>query len=82
MREALQAQQASFQQFGGMVEGITRNLAPQPGSTVVVSGGTATTVPPAGSTGTPANHRVLVCQSCRTENSDTDRHCRQCGKSL
>ena len=82
MREAMQAQQASFQQFGGMVEGITRNLAPQPGSTVVVSGGTATTVPPAGSALTLANQRVLVCQSCRTENSDTDRHCRQCGKPL
>ncbi len=82
MREAMQAQQATFQQFGGIVEGITRNLAPQPNPTVIVSGGSATSIPATGTVADQAGRRVLVCQSCRAENSEADRFCRQCGKSL
>ena len=81
MKEAMQGQQATFQQFGSIIEGVTRNLAPQPGSTVVVSGGTAVGVPQSGTAG-PAPHRALVCPSCRAENAEADRHCRQCGKPL
>ena len=81
MKEAMQGQQATFNQFGSIIEGVTRNLAPQPGSTVVVSGGTVAGVPQSG-TAAQAPHRAVICSSCRTENSETDRHCRQCGKPL
>ena len=81
MKEAMQGQQANFQQFGSIIEGVTRNLSPQPGSTVVVSGSTAATEPQTG-TASPAPHRALVCPSCRAENGEADRHCRQCGKPL
>lgn len=81
MREAMMGQQTSFQQFGSIIEGVTRNLAPQPNSTVVVSGGAAVPVAPAGATH-PAPHRALVCSSCRSENADTARFCHQCGKPL
>ena len=81
MKEAMQGQQATFNQFGSIIEGVTRNLAPQPGSTVVVSGGTVAGVPKSG-TAAQAPQRAVICSSCRTENSETDRHCRQCGKPL
>ncbi len=81
MKEAMQGQQATFNQFVSIIEGVTRNLASQPGSTVVVSGGTVAGVPHSGTAG-PTPQRTLVCGSCRTENGEADRHCRQCGKPL
>lgn len=82
MREAMKGFQANFNQLGSIVDNITRNLAPQPGSTVVVSGGTATPIPGPGTPAETTGRKVLICQSCRTENQDSDRHCRQCGKPL
>jgi len=83
LKEAMQSQQATFGQFGSMIESVTKNLAPQPGSTVVVSGGTAVPVHPAGAAPADATGRkVLVCSSCRTENPESNRFCHQCGKGL
>jgi hypothetical protein len=80
-QQALQTQQSTFDQFGKLVDNITRNLAPQPGSTVVVSDGSATKI-----TGPPvvgrSEERVVICTGCRTENREGDRCCRQCGKNL
>lgn len=81
LQQSLQSQQTTFDQFGKLVDNITRNLAPQPGSTVVVSGGSATRVGDQSSSG-EEQRRVVVCTGCRTENEDGARHCRQCGKAL
>ena len=79
--QALQTQQSTFEQFGKLIENITRNLAPQPGSTVIVSDGSGMRVagPPGGNRN---EERVVICTGCRTENREGDRCCRQCGKSL
>lgn len=82
MRAAMLAMQSNFSQMTSMADNITRNLAPQPSSTVVVSGGTAVPVTGPGATHDNSGRKVLICQSCRTENHDNDRHCRQCGKPL
>ena len=81
-REAMQGQQGMFNQFGSTMESVTKNLAPIapqivfPGVTLI--GGSAM---PASSASTDGN-RALLCPKCRSENTETDRHCRRCGEAL
>jgi membrane protease subunit (stomatin/prohibitin family) len=80
LQQVMQAGQATLEQQGRLADSITRNLAPQPGHTVVV-GGTPVQGPGPSSTG-GKEARVVVCGSCRSESAAADRFCRQCGKPL
>ena len=80
-REAMQAQQNAFQQFGSTLGDVTKNL----GSAAPQMATPAASAAP--TDGTPSNHshnprRVILCADCRSENDETDRHCRRCGKTL
>ncbi len=78
LQQALQAAQANFQHLGGVVETITRNLAPKPGTTVVLPGQGGTVPGDASSASAPV--RVLLCAGCRAELRPEQRFCPQCGK--
>lgn len=84
LQQALQVAQANFQHLGGLMDTVTRNLAPKDGTTVVVPG---VGVFPTGVSDSAANapkvpERVLLCQSCRTEIRPENRFCPQCGKPV
>jgi len=81
-REAMQLQQSSFSQFGSTMENVTKNLAPVAPQVIIPGmppfGGTSTSP-----TATPnPGAKTILCPKCRSENTETDRHCRRCGEAL
>jgi hypothetical protein len=81
LRQASQTHQATLDQFGKLADNLSRNLAPQPVSTLVVGpGGPAAVV--GINKGPTGGTRVAVCTHCRAENHEHDRFCRQCGQGL
>jgi hypothetical protein len=89
-KEALAAAQQNFQHMGGLVDSITRNLAPQvppppyhPGGPVPNTPYPPSPYPPNPPVTPPAAVppvRVLLCQGCRAELLPGQRFCPNCGK--